>query len=56
VEQAESPFDRFAHMRTVSADTAGGGSKIHVPYMSLEAASQLYTQLSAAAAHTEFRW
>lgn len=56
VEQYESPFDRRLQMGRVSADTAGGGGGINVPYMRGEDATQLFGRLSAAAADTEFRW
>jgi putative membrane protein len=56
VQRLESPFDRRTTMGHIRADTAGGGGGIDVPYMPVEAASALYGQLAAAAAHTEFRW
>jgi uncharacterized membrane protein YdbT with pleckstrin-like domain len=56
VARLESPFDRRTMMAHVRADTAGGGSRIDVPYLPVETASLLYGQLAAAAAHTEFRW
>jgi putative membrane protein len=56
VEQHESPFDRRTRMGRVSADTAGGGGGIDVPYLPVDTAGLLYGRLASAAALTEFRW
>jgi putative membrane protein len=55
VERFESPFDRRMSMGRVHADTAGAGG-ISLPYLPRETAETVYLTLSAAAAHTTFRW
>jgi membrane protein YdbS with pleckstrin-like domain len=55
----ESPFDRRAAMARVRVDTAGAGATAHrvdIPYLSREAARELFDLLSLQAARTAFRW
>ncbi len=55
----ESPFDRRASMARVRVDTAGGSEgsrRVNIPYLSREAAQDLYDRLALQAARTAFRW
>jgi putative membrane protein len=59
VSMVQSPFDRRFDMARVFVDTAGAtGSphRVHIPYMTGDAARGLYTSLAAAASRTTFRW
>jgi membrane protein YdbS with pleckstrin-like domain len=59
VAMHESPFDRRASMASVHVDTAGAGGashRVHIPYQEIADARALFTQLSAQAARTAFRW
>lgn len=59
VMMTESPFDRRHRMASVRVDTAGAGPashRVHIPYLRVETAAQLFDQLGTAAARTAFRW
>jgi putative membrane protein len=58
VRLAESPFDRRHRMASIHVDTAGAGSggELGIPYLGRDVADGLFQRLSAAAAHTEFKW
>lgn len=59
VSMTESPFDRRHGMASVRVDTAGAGAashRVHIPYLRVETAAQLFDQLGTAAARTAFRW
>jgi putative membrane protein len=59
VQLSQSPFDRRHGMASVRVDTAGAGAsshRVHIPYLTLEAAMRLRADLFAAAARTTFRW
>ncbi len=54
---SETPWDRRARMRTVTADTAGGGlHQIGIPYLDREVAQALFEWLEARVARAKFRW
>jgi putative membrane protein len=59
VSMTQSPFDRRHRMASVRVDTAGAGEASHrvdIPYLHVEAATELFEQLGTAAARTAFRW
>jgi putative membrane protein len=59
VSMTQSPFDRRHRMASVRVDTAGAGDashRVHMPYLPVETAAELYGQLATAAARTAFRW
>lgn len=59
VSMTQSPFDRRHRMASVAVDTAGAGSashRVHIPYLPVETATELFGQLGTAAARTAFRW
>ena len=59
VSMTQSPFDRRHRMASVRVDTAGAGAASHrvdIPYLSVEAATELFGQLGTVAARTAFRW
>jgi uncharacterized membrane protein YdbT with pleckstrin-like domain len=59
VEKRQSPFDRRWSMARVGVDTAGASAashRVHIPYLTLEAALRLHGDLSAAASRTTFHW
>lgn len=59
VSMTQSPFDRRHRMASVAVDTAGAGGashRVHIPYLPLETATDLFGQLGTAAARTAFRW
>ena len=59
VSMTQSPFDRRHRTASVRVDTAGAGDashRVHIPYVPVERAAELYRQLGTAAARTAFRW
>jgi putative membrane protein len=59
VAMMQSPFDRRHRMASVRVDTAGAGAashRVHIPYLGVETATELFGQLGTAAARTAFRW
>jgi putative membrane protein len=59
VSMFQSPFDRRHRMASVRVDTAGAAAtshRVHIPYLDVERATELFGRLGTAAAHTAFRW
>jgi putative membrane protein len=59
VAMRESPFDRRWGMARFRVDTAGASERsvrVDVPYLPRQTAGDLYQQLAARAARTDFRW
>lgn len=60
VSRRQTPFDRRHAMASVAADTAGGRGPrenwVRIPYLPVDVAAALASQLAAAAARTPFRW
>lgn len=58
VAMTQSPFDRRHRMASVRVDTAGAGDshRVHIPYLPVDTATDLFARLGAAAARTAFRW
>ncbi len=55
----ESPFDRRTAMARVRVDTAGGGAESHrvdIPYLSRDAARELYRLLATEVDRTALQW
>jgi putative membrane protein len=59
VSMTQSPFDRRHRMASIRVDTAGAGDashRVHIPYLAIEQAAELFGHLGTAAARTAFRW
>ena len=59
VSMTQSPFDRRHRTASVRVDTAGAGDashRVHIPYLPVQTATDLFGQLATAAARTAFRW
>ena len=55
----ETPFDRSWTMASVRIDTAGASEASHrvdIPFLSRDAADELFNRLATKAEQTEFRW